>query len=167
MVVPGVGVRNSAQQNLLELLHLPFCNGLAPPPSIPRRSCLWRRRDEMWISPLGFVTRHRRLLSGTDGRQGGFQRVKISGTERCAKCHASPRCQRSMKGAWHCPLPHFDQAALRSARLKPVTSRAATTSAGSSPDASRQSIQPLLASLRSLGLAYPCASSRCCFRPER
>jgi hypothetical protein len=72
-----------------------------------RRSCLWRRRDGMWISPLGFVTRHRRLLSGTDGRLGGFQRVKISGTDRCAKCHASPRCQRSMKGAWHCPLASF------------------------------------------------------------
>src|SRR5271166_6411531 len=69
---------------------------------MPLASARW-----MWISPLGFVTRHRAALSGTDGRLHGFQRVKISGTDRCAKCHASPRCQRSMKGAWHCPLASF------------------------------------------------------------
>ena len=72
-----------------------------------RRSCLWRRRDGMWDFAFGICDPPSAALSGTDGRLGGFQRVKISGTDRCAKCHASPRCQRSMKGAWHCPLASF------------------------------------------------------------
>ncbi len=63
------------------------------------------RRDGMWISPLLLVTRHRATLSGTDGRLGGFQRVKISGTEHCAKCPCSLSGGVGLAGRGHDTAP--------------------------------------------------------------